>query len=214
MWDLIQEWDWAIFRLINESWVHPWLDRGLSLMADFRLSKWVLIPAGIGLVIWGGFRGRLFMVLLALALIIGDGGINWTIKRTVNRPRPYQTLEDVRRVTRDGFHHQIRWVSKEPYLKGRSMTSGHVCNNVSLAFLATLLFSPWGRWVWVWAVLMAYSRVYTADHFPTDVVVSFFVSGAYTAGICCFVSFLWQHYAPRYFPKIYERHPQLYGRHG
>jgi len=212
MWELLQTWDIALFRLINESWVSPWLDGGLSLMADFRLMKWPLGIAVLAALIWGGFRARLFLFLVMLALIIGDGGINWSIKKIVDRPRPYQGLDDVRRVKRDGFTYRVERVSKEWFKAGRSMTSGHVCNNVALAFLATLLFSPWGRLVWIWAALIAYSRVYTADHYPSDVVVSFFVALAYTAGICCVVQFLWQQWAPRFFPKTYAKHPRLYDR--
>jgi undecaprenyl-diphosphatase len=212
MWELLQSWDIALFRLINDTWSSAWLDGILSFLADFRLMKWPLMLAVLITLIWGGFRARLFLFLMLLALVIGDGGINWTIKKSVNRPRPYQSLEDVRRVKREGFSYRVERVSAEPYEKGRSMTSGHVCNNVALAFLATLLFAPWGRWVWVWAGLIAYSRIYTADHYPSDVAVSIVVALIYTTGICCVVQFLWQQWAPRLFPKTYAQHPRLYAR--
>lgn len=210
MMDLILQWDVSLFRLINSIGTAPWLDGFLSIIADFSLMKWPLSAAVIIGLIWGGFRARLFLVLTALCLIIGDGGINWTIKKLVNRPRPYQNLEDVRRVKREGLGYRIEHVSQQPWEKGRSMTSGHACNNVALAVLASYLFAPWGRLVWIWALLIGYSRVYTGDHYPSDVLVSFLVATLYTLGICCLVQFLWQHYAPRFLPRLYALHPKLY----
>ncbi|NJK92079.1 MAG: phosphatase PAP2 family protein [Blastochloris sp.] len=214
MWEYLIQMDVELFRWINQRWTSPWADGFLSLISDFNTMKWVLLPVLVGVAIWGGLRGRLMLGLMLAALVIGDAGINWAIKRTVNRPRPYQGLEDVRRVEwdRQAWGPKITVVSKQPWERGRSMTSGHVCNNVALAFLASLFFAPWGRLVWIWAGLIAYSRVYTADHYPSDVVASFFVATAYTAGICCVAQFLWQHYGSRYFPNAHARHPRLYER--
>lgn len=212
MMDFILHGDISLFRLINSLWTAPWLDGFLSFIADFSIMKWPLLVAAISALVWGGFHARLFLILVALCLLIGDGGINWTIKKVVNRPRPYQNLEDVRRVKREGLGYRIEQVSQQPWEKGRSMTSGHTCNNVAIAVLASLLFSPWGRIVWVWALLIGYSRIYTGDHYPSDVVVSFIVATLYTLGICCLVQFLWQQYAPRLFPKLYAQHPKLYAR--
>lgn len=196
-------------RLINVAWTHPWLDWFFLTIAAFGLWKWSLAIAALALAIWGGFRQRTFLVMMLLCLLIGDAGINWTIKSTVNRPRPHESHDDLRRVRMEGRDLVVEASQKREVLRGNSMTSGHACNNFALATVASLLFRPWGRLLWIWAVLIAYSRVYTCDHYPSDVIVSFFVAVIYATAIVYISDRLWQQYGSRWFPKTYELHPRL-----
>lgn len=76
-----------------------------------------------------------------------------------------------------------------PYLriitteKGYSFFSGHTSNSFAICtFLYLVLRSvlKWAFWVYLWAIPYAFSRMYLAVHFPTDVVVGLFV-GVFTA---------------------------------
>ena len=67
-----------------------------------------------------------------------------------------------------------------PYLriitteKGYSFFSGHTSNSFAICtFLYLVLRSVlrWAFWVYLWAVPYAFSRMYLAVHFPTDVAV-------------------------------------------
>ena len=76
-----------------------------------------------------------------------------------------------------------------PYLriitteKGYSFFSGHTSNSFAICtFLYLVLRSVlrWAFWVYLWAVPYAFSRMYLAVHFPTDVAVGL-VIGVTTA---------------------------------
>ncbi len=76
-----------------------------------------------------------------------------------------------------------------PYLriitteKGYSFFSGHTSNSFAICtFLYLVLRSVlrWAFWVYLWAVPYAFSRMYLAVHFPTDVAVGL-VIGVSTA---------------------------------
>lgn len=204
-------WDLAALRWINASATHPVLDHLFAFIANAGKAVVPLVALGLAGLVFGRFKERVLVVSMLLCLVIGDAGINWAIKRTVNRARPHQALEDVRRIRPEGwFGHRVEWSNPAPPEKGRSMTSGHVCNNTALALLIFLLYRPWGALAFLWAGLVGYARVYTGDHYPSDVLVSIPVALAYTGGICCAASALWQNYGPRFAPHLHARHPRLY----
>lgn len=186
IWSQLLAWDQALFWAINRDWIAAWLDFLMPLVSDPNLFMPFLVAGGIALLIWGGSRGRRFLLLMALALVIGDAGINWIIKRSVNRPRPYQAMEEVRVVKRD----QITLSGKpQPVDRGRSFTSGHACNNVALAFMACAVYGRAAWWLWLWAALVSYSRIYNGVHYPTDIVGSWIVATLYSWGIVYALSF-------------------------
>lgn len=209
MFEQIFLWDVWFMHLINVQWAHPILDHSLSIMADFNLLKWVLIPLVLGTLIWGGFRARAMWVLMLLCLVIGDAGINWAIKKGVSRPRPHETVEGLRKIERHGWGINIKESEPREVENGRSMTSGHVCNNIALGILVTLFYRPWGWLIWIWSLTMAYSRIYTTDHYVSDAVVSFFVATAYTFAIVWGASLLWTKIGQKYWLGLLEKHPKL-----
>jgi undecaprenyl-diphosphatase len=203
--------DISLLRLINGTWIHPVLDHLFAFIAHASVLVAPLVLLGLALLIFGRFKERVFVLSLLLCLVIGDAGINWTIKRTANRPRPHQALEDVRRVRGTGFlDHTISWSVPNTPERGRSMPSGHMCNNTAAAVLLFLLYRPWGALAFGWAAMVGYSRIYTGDHYPSDILVSVVVAGAYTALICCAAARLWHNYGPRFAPQLYALHPRLY----
>ncbi len=211
MWEWLYALDVEWLRRINTDWSNPFFDQFLTLAADFRLMKWVLGAGVLALLIWGGFRGRALVFLMIACLLIGDAGINWSIKRLVNRPRPHESVENLRLVSRiDYLNYKVKTSKPRTPERGRSMTSGHACNNFAAAYLITRFFPPWGALSWIWACMIAYSRIYTAAHYPSDIIVSFFVALAYAHLISCAAVWLWQKGAPRLLPQTYARHPNIF----
>jgi undecaprenyl-diphosphatase len=198
--------DLQLLYLINQTWSRPWLDPLMARVSDFDSFRYPLIAAGILTLIFGGFRGRLFLVLMAACLIIGDKGIGDTFKATIKRPRPNETephlrVVSVREVTESQPHHVT---------KGNSFTSGHACNNVALAMVGCAIFGRWALLLWPWAALVSYSRIYTASHYPSDILGSWLVALAYSYFILKTAAWLWRRCAPEKCPRLHARHPVLF----
>ncbi|MFQ3671573.1 MAG: phosphatase PAP2 family protein [Verrucomicrobiia bacterium] len=210
-WSQVISWDHALLRKINGEWTAPWADQWFSLSADFGLLFWPFALLLALLLIFGRFRERLFLLLLTACLLIGDAGLNSTIKREVNRPRPYQALDNVRHVKQGRpFEVRVELSRAAPVERGRSMTSGHVCNNVAVGVLLTVIYWPWGLLIWPWVLSMSYARIYTGDHFPTDVIASWALALTYASLICCAAQWLWRRCGPRFMPQTHAAHPSLF----
>lgn len=198
--------DLHLLYLINQTWSRSWLDPVMARVSDFDSWRYPLIIAGTLTLIFGGFRGRLLLVLMALCLLIGDKGIGDTFKATIHRPRPNETEPHLRVVS-------VREVTESiprHVTKGNSFTSGHACNNVALAMVGCAIFGRWALWLWPWAALVSYSRVYTGSHYPSDILGSWIVAVVYAYFICKAAAWLWRRYAPVKCPQLYARHPVLF----
>lgn len=198
--------DLHLLWLINQTWSRPWLDPVMAVASDWDLWR---IPVAILVVlalIFGSFRVRQMVVLMAACLVIGDGVIDWGFKLAVHRPRPNETVPHLRVVD----IHGVTESRPHPNLKGRSFTSGHACNNVALAFVACAIFGRAALVLWPWALLVSYSRVYVAAHYPSDILGSWIVAIVYSYFIVKGAEWLWQRFAPRRCPELYLRHSRLF----
>jgi undecaprenyl-diphosphatase len=192
--------------LINQTGSRPWLDPVMARVSDFDTFR-LPLEIGVGLVlIFGGFRGRQFLAVMAACLVLGDGIINDAFKHGIHRPRPMETEAHLRVVTVHGVTTSL----PHRVLKGNSFTSGHACNNVALAFVACAIFGRWAWFLWPWAALVSYSRIYCGSHYPSDIVGSWIVALVYSYFIVKGAEWLWQRFAPGWWPRLYERHPRLF----
>jgi undecaprenyl-diphosphatase len=199
--------DLWLLHQINLVWGVPWLDGPMAVVSSFGLFKIPLVMAVLALAVWGGFRERALLVLMTLCLLIGDAGINWTIKRHVNRPRPHESISGLRVVDVG----TVRLSQAGESRGGNSFTSGHACNNVALALVVTLLYGMrLGGPAWLWAALVSYSRIYTASHYPSDILGSWLISPLYTLAICYSAAWLWRKNGARWFPVVWPQHPDLF----
>jgi undecaprenyl-diphosphatase len=199
--------DLHLLYLINQTWSSPWLDAVMARVSDFNSFK---IPLGIGIVltlIFGGFRGRQFLILMAACLIIGDAGIDHAFKDTVRRPRPNETEPHLRVVS---VREVTESIPQAHVTHGQSFTSGHACNNVALAMVGWAIFGRWALWLWPWAALVSYSRIYVGSHYPSDILGSWIVATFYSYFILKAAEWLWRRYAPQKCPKLYAAHPILF----
>ena len=81
--------DQAIFHLINERWTLPALDLFMAAISDVEIWKPLLIVFALSILIFSGFKGRAFIVCLALAPIVADYFLVSTLKTAINRRRPW-----------------------------------------------------------------------------------------------------------------------------
>lgn len=103
-------------------------------------------------------KSWLILVTLILTSTIAD-----TIKSVVRRPRPFAA---------HAFIHPL--VAVHTF----SFPSGHTAEVALLAISVTFLFTrTWALLlVWLWALVIAYSRMYLGVHYPSDVLGSFVLS--------------------------------------
>lgn len=211
--------DQRLFFLINGQWAHPALDLPMAALSSWDFWWPIAALAGLGLLIFGGFRGRAALVCVGLSIAMTDALVVDQIKGGVGRPRPHQVLEGVRIVDLQRARPRflaLAQPAKVEYsrpsiqpVRGISFPSGHASNNFALAAVIALF---WRRWGWLYvipATLIAFSRIYTGSHYPSDIVVGAFVG----AGLACLVvaasDALWRRLAPRFFPRLAAAHPSL-----
>ncbi len=80
-----------------------------------------------------------------------------TVKRLINRKRPYLNLEDIQ-------------IINEP-LENYSFPSGHTTASFSTAYLLSLCIPHFSLLFFSLAVLVAVSRIYLGLHYPSDILM-------------------------------------------
>ncbi len=133
-----------------------------------------VLPPAISASLWLlGFRLEAFFQLLAW----GAGGISFTVKRAMKRPRPQASAADT----------AIRVVAAN--IGGSSFPSGHVLNYIGVYGFLTYLAHTWIRPKRIRRAFMAAlmsllalvgpSRIYLGHHWFTDVTASYMLGTTY-----------------------------------
>jgi undecaprenyl-diphosphatase len=156
MLDAILAWDTGMFRLINEPWPSPTLDGLLVFVTHWKNFRLPFVLAAALLFLLAGLRGRRFVLLALLTVLVADAVSTYAVKYPVWRARPCITLEEVRLLV--------------GCVNSPSFPSNHAVNASALATIVALesrlLLMP----AWILALLVAYSRIYVGVHYPLDVI--------------------------------------------
>jgi undecaprenyl-diphosphatase len=150
----------------------PWIT-DLHKNTGFAVSLLVTVFVNL----WLGHRLRALPIFLGLVLVVGmnDALCGQVIKPFFARPRPEYV---------EGLSSQI--TIRAPTAGQYGFVSNHAANSFCIALLLTH-FSPTFRAVFfIYAALVAYSRVYCGVHFPLDVLVGSLV-GLMTASAGLYV---------------------------
>ena len=207
--------DLRVFRWINRGLNHPILDQFFNIVADGRFWTPVLLLLALYFLVRGKDRTKAWVALTLLSVAIGDPLITNPLKHLFDRPRPYQSVEGVREVS-PGSGEQ-RWepavrisgIPEQDIPHGRSFPSSHGANATAAAMSARLVWGPALRWPWYLVALAGLGRIYTGDHYPTDVLASIPLSMLYTWVIAQIANSLWKNVGPKYFPKLFARMPSF-----
>lgn len=218
--------------LVNRTWVAPWADRLLAFLADFGAwAPWLLLLLVLG-VVFGGFRLRAAILAAGLAVGLSDGIAVNILKHTVERPRPSQVEPGVRMVGMGKAQHGLPGIAgivSDPSVTfpnglgkpapgdlkpakpvaGRSFPSGHAANNMAVATVLILFFGWRGALYLPLALAICYSRVYTGNHWPTDILAGVLlgVAGGFIA--THLLQFFWRRFGPAILPRLAGAHPEL-----
>jgi membrane-associated phospholipid phosphatase len=198
--DWLYSLDVEVFRLINSSLSNPVLDRTLP---SFSWNP-LFIPALLGLAGWlcwkGGTRGRVFVCLLLVVAVIGDGVFCDLLKKTIHRPRPFTVLLDAHLLVGKG--------------SAGSMPSSHAANWAAASVLTAIYYPAALLWVVPIAVVVSLSRIYLGVHYPSDVVAGAALGIAYTFALVFLFERIWKWAGPRWFPSWWNRLPSLLLKEG
>lgn len=118
-------------------------------------------------------RGVLMLLFVGLVITLCDQTASGLLKNTVQRLRPSHEP------ALDGLIHLSKAGPGGLY----GFASSHAANVFGLAtFLYFVLddkFKILKYWLFIWAFLVAYSRIYNGVHYPGDVVVGSFIGVSY-----------------------------------
>ena len=156
-WRVGAEWEQTMLR-----WLHahplPYLLDLLMLAMPYLGTNLTMLPLMIvvGLVLWRKY-GQPLIAIQLLVVSIGSLSLNPTMKHLLDRPRPAM------------FPLRGMWT-------WASYPSGHLILTTALYFTVSLMLLESRGWRWpfgatvVIIALTAYSRVYLAVHWPTDLI--------------------------------------------
>ena len=150
-----------------------WSDPFWMFMSDIRI--WIpMYGVLMGLMIYRlGWKKGLVVILSCILTVVLADQISYHIKEGVDRLRPYYTADLLER----GLH----WPQNRSSFFG--FFSGHASNAFGFAMCSWLSFrlndrsrryAAYGRFIFIWAALVALSRVMMAAHFFGDILVGTF----------------------------------------
>lgn len=132
----------------------PFLNKFFAFFTTLGNAGVIWLVAGVGMLIPKKTRrsGLILLLCMLIEYLIDD----LLIKNIFARPRPYNSISEL--------------VTLVNPLKSYSFPSGHASAAFAFATSLTVLYGKKVAWVFIPAVLMAFSRVYCGMHYPVDVL--------------------------------------------
>lgn len=189
------EWDLALYKLINIQWRCEALDVLMPIFSD-RMLVWII---AVPLILIAGLKTKKWRQLLIGVAMIGavvgatDLATN-VVKDAAGRVRPKDAIAQSHYYN----YKKSEWLQKpadfvQKDTRGSSFVSAHASNAMAAVVMAMLLWPKLRSFLWLLPLLIGYSRVYLAKHYPMDVL------GGWILGFC--VSYiLWKTVLYRFAP--------------
>lgn len=163
MLEQLLELDKDLFLYLNNLGSKTW--DGLWLIITNKLSSIPLYATLLFLIYKKfGLKSLLIMVLVIAAMIAFTDQVTNIVKRSVLRFRPC-ACDDIKDL--------VRYIA-ERCSTNRSFFSGHASNSMAAAVFGGLVLRPYFKKLLfiliIWALIVAYSRIYVGVHYPIDII--------------------------------------------
>lgn len=161
----------------------------MPFLTDLNKKPGVLVVVAlvwIALFVQGGSKGRTVALLLIPTIVLSDQLNSAVLKSVFDRLRPCFTLPDVHLLV--------------PCGSGRSFPSSHAVNNFAGAFVVSFFYPKLTWWMYGFAAVVAFSRVYVGVHYPSDVLAGALVGlgcGALVVAAYQWAEVWWRGYRSR-----------------
>jgi len=204
----LQTFDVDLFRFINADLANPLLDQVMPFVSGNAFFYPLLLITGIVLIWKGRRRGLVCVALLLLILPLGDHWVCRTIKKAVERPRPFAVLPGVYQPGKPAAPPENK-DKPAPTVATGSMPSSHAANWFAATMVAFIYFR---RSLWIMlpaALLVSFSRIYNGVHYPSDVLAGAILGAGYAAATIWCLEALWQWAGRKWFPLWWQAFPSL-----
>ncbi len=163
MLDQLIEWDKEVLFFLN-SFHTPWLDPVMLLIT--KTFFWLPLYAFLAFLFFKIFKKEAWFILIGalITLLLCDQITSTFMKPYFARLRPSHDPSLV------GLLHHVNGYKGGLY----GFASGHAANTFGIAMFVWLTLRSVYKWIaliFVWAILMTYTRIYLGVHFPGDILV-------------------------------------------
>jgi undecaprenyl-diphosphatase len=161
--------DKTVFFFFNRTLANPITDVMMPFITTEKHWNIPIAAVWLGLMIFGGKKGRITAILAAVTLLYTDQIVNVVVKPLVGRVRPCFTLEHVRLLIR------------QPH--SPSFPSSHAANITAMAALFSVRYPKFTAGFGFIALLISISRMMVGVHYPSDVLAGMLAGFGFSMGI-------------------------------
>lgn len=169
MLESVYHFDWNVFQFIEAHLWNPVLDTVLKIITT--TGKWgaIFMVIAVGLFIYGFFakkdKQKQAAMAVAISILVMEVISNLVVKELFARPRPFNF--DWSQFAWAGQFNFPEIISRPDSF---SFPSGHATSAFAGAFALNRYDKKWGVFAYLFAAVMAFSRVYLHVHYCTDVL--------------------------------------------